>query len=205
MDTANDARQRYAPTLEAIRASGATAADVLEVAQPQGPLDWLALVLLLDQMPRNAYRGASSKVVFERFDPIARDIATTAIARGIPDAPEVRWQLGYRLWFYLPLMHSEDLAMHEQAVKLYDAVIKDVESLLGPEDASWDEHRRKAARVVKARGDEALKQASTSADYERRHQVIIQRFGRYPHRNAALGRKNTAEEDEYLQNGGETF
>src|SRR3981189_2247070 len=105
-------RTRFGPTLEALRASGGQTGDVLlRAVQPSDPFDWLSLVLLLDQIPRNCYREASASVVFSYFDPLARDIALAATERGIPDRePQIRWQFTYRSWFFLPLMHSENLA-----------------------------------------------------------------------------------------------
>ncbi|KAI9166527.1 hypothetical protein HJFPF1_02634 [Paramyrothecium foliicola] len=200
--------QRYAPTLEAIRASGITSgAELLAVAQPQTPAEWLALVLLLDQITRNSYRGKASAVVFNFFDPIARDVACAAIKNGIADAPEVRWRLGYRGWFYMPLMHSEDLVTHDLAVEQYNGIVKDVDSLLEPDadTTGWDEYRQRAAAVIRKRAEEAKKVTGVGVDFERRHRAIVERFGRYPHRNDALGRKHTPEEEDYLKNGGETF
>jgi uncharacterized protein (DUF924 family) len=160
---------------------------MLDAVRPSTPLDWMSLVLLLDQMPRNCYRGASAAVVFTRFDPLA-------LARGIPDeAPEVRWRLAYRQWFYLPLMHAEDVDAHELAIAAE------------PEVPGQDAVRAHAARVVAANRDAAQAAAQTNVDFERRHHDIIKRFGRYPHRNAALGRTMTADEIAYLEGGGETF
>ncbi|POR36995.1 Uncharacterized protein TPAR_02804 [Tolypocladium paradoxum] len=203
--------ERFAPTLEALRTCGVTSgADILDAVQPTDPRDWLSLVLLLDQIPRNCYRGASASVAFTVFDPIARDVSLAAIARGIPDAePQIRWRFAYRSWFYMPLMHSEDAGAHETAVAGYERMLRDVCALAeanGEHAAdAGDEYRSTAARVVRANVDDAKKLASVYLDFEKKHFDIIKRFGRYPHRNKALGREATAEETEYLANGGETF
>jgi uncharacterized protein (DUF924 family) len=201
-------RERFAPALEAIKASGVTTGQqILDAVQPSAPLDWMSLVILLDQMPRNCYRGASAAVVFTRFDPLAQGVARAALARGIPDeAPEVRWRLAYRQWFYLPLMHAEDLDAHELAVAGYARAAADVEALAAEPDApGQDGIRARAARVVAANREAAQAAAQTNIDFERRHYDIVKRFGRYPHRNAALGRAMTADEVAYLEGGGETF
>jgi uncharacterized protein (DUF924 family) len=200
-------RTRFGPTLEALRASGVkTGDDILRAVQPSDPFDWLSLVLLLDQIPRNCYRGASASVVFSYFDPLARDIALAATERGIPDGePQIRWQFTYRSWFFLPLMHSENLADHEKATKEYTLIAQDMHSLSDTATVSYDTYRARAAKVVQKDVDAANALAQLSIDFEKKHYDIIKRFGRYPHRNEALGREYTVEEKEYLESGGETF
>lgn len=162
-------------------------------------------------MPRNCYRGDEAAVAFTDFDPLARDVAEAAMERGIPDKdPQIRWFLCRRMWFYLPLMHSEDLAMHERATAAYARLVADTEALAAAsgsekQQGGADEFRGQAVRVVAGQGERAVNMALYQADFERKHLEIIQRFGRYPHRNKALGREPTAEEVEYLANGGETF
>lgn len=200
-------RGRFGPILENIRASGVkTGGEILQAVQPKNPLDWLSLILLLDQIPRNCYRGASASVVFGFFDPLARDIALTAIDRGIPDTePEIRWQFTYRSWFFLPLMHSEDSVAHEKATEKYQMMANDIHELANTAVASEDPYRAKAAQVVKKNVDAANAIAQISIDFEKKHYDIVKQFGRYPHRNEALGRDSTAEERQYLERGGETF
>lgn len=169
-------------------------------------------MLLLDQMTRNCYRGDSADVVFNYFDPMARDIALTALQRGIPDQwPEIRWRFACRSWFYVPLMHSEDIELHDLAVEKYQAYARDVESLLLPETNDSEEsevaheYRVAAQRVMQASPETAKEYAHLNLGFEKRHWAIIKRFGRYPHRNRVVGRGTTDEEREYLENGGETF
>ncbi|KYK56483.1 hypothetical protein DCS_03483 [Drechmeria coniospora] len=201
--------QRFQPTLEAIRRCAPTSGDdIIAAVDPLDPRDWMSLLVLLDQMPRNCYRGPLSATAFTFFDPLARDLAMAAMKRGIPDgAPVIRWQLAYRSWFYMPLMHSEELAAHETAVAAFGKMIDDVRALSsekeGPKDE--DEFRAKARTVVQSNVEQAIKVASMNADFEKKHYDIIKRFGRYPHRNPVLGREPTAEEVDYLANGGETF
>ncbi|KAK7408382.1 hypothetical protein QQX98_009422 [Neonectria punicea] len=200
--------ERFAPTLEAIRKSGATmGSDILSIAQPRGSLDWLSLVLLLDQIPRNCYRGSQSHIVFTFFDPIAQDIALAAMDQGIPaQDPETRWHFAYRNWFYLPLMHSESATSHEKCAHGYALLAEDVEVLAeGPGAPDADGLEKRAREAVQRDVDAARSLAGTYVAFEKRHQVIIEQFGRYPHRNEALGRQTTAAEREYLENGGETF
>jgi uncharacterized protein (DUF924 family) len=119
----------------------------------------LALVIVLDQFPRNMFRGSARTFA---ADPRARAAANTALKRGydqdVPDAD--------RGFLFLPFMHSEDLADQERCVALY-----------------------------RAASDENLK-------YAEEHRDIIRRFGRFPHRNALLGRESTVEEQAFLDGGG---
>ncbi len=127
----------------------------------------LALVLLLDQLPRNLNRGRA-----EAFagDAKARGSARQAIARGFDrELPPVR-----RGFLYLPFEHSEDLADQELSLRLYSAMPP------GPE-------------------------RDGGVDYAERHHAIIARFGRFPHRNRALGRVSTPEEEEFLKQPGSSF
>lgn len=127
----------------------------------------LALVILLDQVPRNLYRGSPRAY---RYDAAARAVAARSIARGHDKATA----LDLRFFFYLPYEHSEDLADQRRSVELFRA---------------WAE----------AHEGEAHAQAMEQLRYVDRHEEIIRRFGRFPHRNAALGRLSTPAEVEFLK------
>jgi uncharacterized protein (DUF924 family) len=120
----------------------------------------LAVVLLLDQFPRNMFRGTRRAY---QTDATARDTADRAIERGFDKQvdPELR------VFFYLPFDHSEDPADQERSVALHEAA-GDAEGL------KWGRH----------------------------HRDLIARFGRFPHRNAILGRESTPEEQAYLAEEG---
>lgn len=169
-------------------------------------MDWLNIILLLDQIPRNCYRGEESKVVFGRFDPLAEAIALQALERGITtQSPYFKYRLAYRTWFYMPLMHSESLAVHEQAVKVHEDIAEDMNELLAKDPSTLTEEEARCQNVLSSKADALQAFLTHTSDFEKRHKVIIERFGRYPHRNQALGRKSTPEEIEYLENGGDTF
>jgi uncharacterized protein (DUF924 family) len=119
----------------------------------------LALLILLDQFPRNAFRGTPR--MFES-DAKARDVAREALRRGFDAQADEQ----LRTFFYLPFMHSEQLADQDLAVEL-----------------------------TRKLGDEAARYAII-------HRDIIERFGRFPHRNALLGRVTTPEEQRFLDDGG---
>ena len=141
--------------------------DTYEVAAAGKLSDWeqsaqgaLALLILLDQFPRNMFRADARAFA---TDPLARAITAGAIVRGF----DSQVPKGLRGFFYLPFEHSEDLADQERCIALNKAI-----------------------------GDaENLKWAEIHAD-------IIRRFGRFPHRNAALGRTTTPEEQAFLDGGG---
>jgi len=120
----------------------------------------LALLILLDQFPRNMFRN--DKRAFAT-DELARAITAGALIKGFDGA--VGDDL--RGFFYLPFQHSEDVVDQERGEALY-----------------------------RAAGDaDGLKWATIHAD-------IIRKFGRFPHRNAVLGRKTTPEEQKFLDDGG---
>jgi len=119
----------------------------------------LALCIVLDQFPRNMFRGDAGTYA---TDPLARQIANRALKRGYDqDVPDE-----LRAFFFLPFMHSEELVDQERCVQLY----------------------REAE--------------SADLKYAEEHRDIIRRFGRFPHRNAILGRATTPEEQKYLDDGG---
>ena len=134
-----------------------------EAAARGDPNEWeltpegaLAVVLLLDQFPRNMFRDTRRAFA---TDPAALDAADRAIEKGC----DRRIDPALRRFFYLPFMHSEELADQERSVAL--------------NEASGD-------------GD--------AATWARDHRDLIARFGRFPHRNAVLGRESTAEEQAFL-------
>lgn len=126
----------------------------------------LALVLLLDQFPRNLFRG--SPRAWEN-DPKAREVANAALEAGF----DRRYPGVVRWFFYLPFEHSENLDDQRRSVALF-------QSLEGPEHAE-------------------------GVRYAIRHQEIIERFGRFPHRNEVLGRPSTPEEMEFLKEPDSSF
>lgn len=124
------------------------------------PLGALALLILLDQAPRNLFRGSPQAFATDRA---AQECATAAVARGFDR--RTPWPL--RQFFYLPFEHAEDRALQRRAIALF-----------------------------RASGDaESLRWAIVHAE-------IIERFGRFPHRNVILGRRSSAAELDYLENGG---
>jgi len=200
-------RDAFREQLSIIESGVVTADDILNAATPQTPLDWLSLVLLLDQVPRNCYRGPVAKTAFTVFDPIALAITLRAIENGIPEIPPIRYYAGYRLWFYLPLQHSEEPKIHELSMRENARIFTDIKALVdGPDTIAEGNNSMKYCRNFLSENRDGIERWETMLlSFASRHKVIIDRFGRYPHRNEAMGRKSTEEELKYLAEGGETF
>lgn len=96
-------------------------------------------------------------------------------------------------------MHSEDLSHHSLATEGFATMLEYVQSL--KPDVEDELGRKFSAEELEA----AVKSTVLLKGFEEEHRVIIERFGRYPHRNKVLGRESTREEAEYLENGGSTF
>ena len=119
----------------------------------------LALLILLDQFPRNSFRGTARMYA---TDEQALALANRAIAAG----HDLITEQALRLFFYLPFEHAENLSDQQRAMQLVEPL-----------------------------GEELT-------HYARIHLEAIERFGRFPHRNAILGRESTPEELAFLADGG---
>jgi uncharacterized protein (DUF924 family) len=133
----------------------------------------LAYIVVLDQFSRNMFRGTAAMF---GGDGLALDAALSGIERGM----DRTLRLDERSTFYMPLMHSEELAQQERCVQLYRAFAAEV---------SGSAHANLQSRV----------------GYAERHRDIVRRFGRFPHRNALLGRTSTPAESEFLKGPGSSF
>ena len=153
----------------------------LVTAASEGKLDFwtrsargrLAVLILLDQMRRNIYRGTAEAF---RHDGRARYLMRDGVSRMM----DLKLTPIERVFFYMPLQHSESLDNQELAVD----------------------------RFLQLEREVASQQRDTFAGfrkYAQKHRDIVARFGRFPHRNAILGRRDTAEEAAWLAAGGERF
>jgi uncharacterized protein (DUF924 family) len=144
------------------------AADAGELdAWRRTPYAALALVIVLDQFPRNMYRGTARA--------FASDAQALSVARELVEAGFDEAMVSVeRCFAYLPFEHAEDLAMQRRALALFHGIGHD----------AW---------------------TATTLDYAQRHHDVIARFGRFPHRNAILGRASTPEEMEFLKQPGTAF
>ncbi len=130
----------------------------------QATPDALALLLVLDQFPRQIWRDQARAFA---GDGQAQALTQWALEAGWVEAEPAPER---RPFWLMPLMHSEDLALQELGLPLFE-------------------------RLTDAR----------TAEFARRHQAVIARFGRFPHRNQALGRPSTSEEAAFLLQPGSRF
>jgi len=152
---------------------GAFEVDAIETALSVGrntPHPWeahkegaLALILMLDQFPRNMYRGTAAMFTWD-------NLALAAAKRAVKNSFDLKTDQERRAFFYMPFMHSENKEDQSECVYLIDRGIDNPNTLF----------------------------------HAKAHRKVIDRFGRFPHRNAALGRASTAEETRYLDEGGYT-
>ncbi|MGJ3245231.1 MAG: DUF924 family protein [Elainellaceae cyanobacterium] len=132
------------------------------------PEGCLALVIVLDQFPRNMFRNDPNAFA---TDAKALAVSQWAIAQRFDQALDPI----QRLFLYLPFEHSEQLTHQNQSVEHFARLVNDAPEL------------------------------SDTYSYAIRHRQVIERFGRFPHRNSILGRNSTPEEREFLKQPGSSF
>lgn len=139
----------------------------------QGPRERLAAIIVLDQFSRNIFRG--HRLAF-KHDPLARELAETGLAfnedRMLSETE--------RVFFYLPLEHSESLEDQKHSVQLFEQLQREARPDFKPF-------------------------CGTTLDYARQHYDVIEKYGRFPHRNSVLRRASTQAEKEYLSQPGAGF
>ena len=133
----------------------------------------LALIILLDQFPLNMYRKSS-----HAFETEAQ--AVEICLNGLEQHHHQSLAFVEKVFFYLPLEHSEDLEHQNRCVELFTEL-----------------HVNAAPHLTE--------HARSSLDYAIKHRDIVEKFGRFPHRNEFLGRTSTAEEVEFLQDSSNRF
>jgi uncharacterized protein (DUF924 family) len=155
-----DIRERFGATLEAAE---------------QGELDsWrndssslLALTILVDQFPRNIYRGSAAAY---HYDSIALGCCMETLDR----EKDLELLPGERMFQYMPLQHAEELGMQNLSVECYE-------------------------KLLETCGKDYKEVVQGGLNFAIKHRDIIQKFGRFPHRNDVLGRESTPEELEFLR------
>jgi uncharacterized protein (DUF924 family) len=135
-----------------------------------------ALVILLDQLPRNIHRGAPGAFA---QDVMAQKVTRHTLEYGI----DRQMTLPQRMFLLSPLMHAEAIEAHRVAEPHYRALVE----------------------YARAQGSANVPLYEQALHYAGRHRAIIERFGRYPHRNAILGRESTRDELEFLKQPGSSF
>lgn len=159
-------RNRFGSQLE-LAASGALD------GWADSPAGLLSLLLLTDQFPRNIHRNTSQAFGCDH-------LALSWCQRGLDQGFDKLLRPIERVFFYLPLEHSESLAMQERSVHLYTRLYQEVPV-------------------------EHMDTFRVFLIFALRHRRVIERFGRFPHRNQILGRESTPEEILFLQEPGSSF
>lgn len=135
--------------------------------------NWLAYIVLLDQIPRNIYRGTEKAFMFDRF-------ALKACKQGLKKNLDESLAFCQRAFFYMPLMHSESQEHQDLCIEKFTAL----QSTAAPENAE---------------------RAASFLHHAKAHERIVAQFGRFPHRNAVLKRKNTPKENWFLETTSNNF
>ena len=159
-------RVRFAELLE--RAAGGNLSGWAD-----GPRRRLSLIIVLDQFPRNMFRGSPRAFAYD-------EQALALTLSGMQSAADAALNVFERIFFYMPMQHAENREVQDESVAAY---------------------RRLRAEVPEELRDffgSALRSAEN-------HRSLIERFGRFPHRNRILGRADTPEEEQWLHKGGERF
>lgn len=133
------------------------------------PLSRLALIILLDQFSRNIWRGQAQAFAGDHR-------AVTLVCEGISRGMDRHLPWVGRVFFYMPLMHAEDLDLQDLCVDCFQ-------------------------RIVDSAPQAIAEKVQGNLEFAIEHRDIIARFGRFPYRNAVLGRENSAEEDAWLEDG----
>jgi uncharacterized protein (DUF924 family) len=131
----------------------------------------LAAVILFDQFPRHIFRGQAQAFAFD-------DKAVALVQKALAAGWHKRLHPVQQTFLFMPLQHAENDHLQAQSVSLYQQLVDEARllALAGP---------------VTELLEDAL-------NYAKLHREIVERFGRFPHRNKALARQNTAEEQDYL-------
>jgi uncharacterized protein (DUF924 family) len=155
---------------------GQTFADVragLREAWLDDPRGRVAYVIVLDQFPRNMFRGTARMFEGDKQ-------ALAAAVEGVARHDDAELNVNERSFLYMPYMHSEDIDMQDRSVALFTELAEGAPSEL--------------------RGS-----LVAAVQYAEKHREIIARYGRFPHRNAVLGRESRPEELAFISQPGSGF
>lgn len=135
------------------------------------PRRCLSLIILLDQFPRNLHRGSARAFACD-------EQALAVTLAGMQAAADGALDIVERIFFYLPLQHSEVREVQDESVAAYHRLLTE------------------APQELRTAFEDSLQSAE-------QHRSIVEQFGRFPHRNRALARVSTAEEEAWLRAGGD--
>ena len=144
----------------------------------------LGLSILLDQFPRNLFRGSEQVVVYEHYDRLSRAVEASISQLWLDRSKSLKGFPVWRYWLYIPLEHSESIADHKTFCTRLEAML---------------------AQAEKRKDEMGVNFLEKALYYEYKHLDPLRKFGRFPWRNKWLGRPNTKAEQEWLDKGGDTF
>jgi len=136
----------------------------------------LALILLFDQFSRNMYRNTPSMFAYD-------DRALALSLKSIQEKKDKDLLLIQRVFLYMPLQHAEDLSVQKLSLRCFQRLLDDSRTV-NPTNAAYFKY---------------------NYTYAQKYFEIIERFGRFPHRNAILNRSSTQEEMIFLKQPGSSF
>lgn len=169
-------RKNFGPLYELLAKSVGTANRPVWA---RGPLGLTSAIVVLDQFSRNMFRDSGDMYA---ADHLARSLTFELLALGLHKSLPVP----HRTFGYMPLMHSERMEDQALCLELFLSLVKELEASGGPSSPGAN-----AARF--------------NAEFAKKHLVIVERFGRFPHRNALLGRTSTPLEEQFLKEPGSSF
>lgn len=149
------------------------------VSLGRSPDESLTLILLLDQLSRNFSRG--NPFPYTKCDPLSVKLAEHFVLNLKHDVQHPPYK---RVWYYLPFGHAESVSYQELALA------KLAEGAWELREGEWKDFHDFFKLFM---------------EYSWKHYVVIDKFGRFPGRNTALGRENTEQETKYIEEGGDTF
>jgi uncharacterized protein (DUF924 family) len=139
------------------------------------PQGLLALTILLDQIPRNIYRDTKEMYTHDVLGLLVSDLART---KGVDRLP-----LTQQMFLSVPLMHVENLTIQQRMLADFERFVELAQTRSSQNVGFW----------------------KFALDYAKRHVDVIQKYGRFPHRNAILGRTSTDAETEFLKSSDAYF
>ena len=142
----------------------------------QNPRSMLALIVILDQFSRVIYRGSP-----KAFDTDLQCLEHALLA--IKEGFDQELTLAERIFLYLPLEHAENLAVQKKSVGFFTELVEE----------------------ARAQDPQNVPYLESTLEWAKKHYKIIEEFERFPHRNAALGRRSTSRELEFLEQPGSSF
>ena len=149
------------------------------VSLGRSPNESLVLILLLDQLSRNFSHG--NPFPYTKCDPLSVKLAEHFVFNLKHDVQHPPYK---RIWYYIPFSHAESVSYQELSLAKF------AEGAWELREGEWKNFHDFFKLFM---------------EYSWRHYVVINKFGRFPGRNKALGRENTDEETKYIEEGGDTF